>query len=356
MNQEFERNEAARKSIRIRTKRMAPLPPLQNESNQVRTNISNTHSEKSPLHQIPAMDTANKISIAHQQPSKVALFEKMIADHTAKNEKPINIKNSYTLKLSDLKCEPLKSPSVVAGSILSRIKPQDVIQVDDPSKSALDDIERRIHIIENHTKFNAAQEKTETPIEGSSRYTKAVRYGEMENLLKGGVSHITSKAGLGYLEKGESEVEIENSTISFKRGVETRSSVSGTMKMVPKTVRPANRTASDTKNAENTIKLMRTALRRQEQNSDALKVPSHDTRVIPEHIRHKPKSSPETRRHIVTPENYQKPLQVNIKHNRKNDNYRGLFRVSFESVCYLKRLVKIKIYESIIQTVVCVGK
>jgi hypothetical protein len=314
MNQEFERSEAARKSIRLRTKRMAPAPPNQAKTT---TEIEMTNEKEDVQKMSPSMESRNTtrfINSTTQHLPKIEHFEKIILDNAAKTKKSINIRNNYTLRLSDLKCDP--APTSRAGTHLDSSLSKEGDKADgndDASKTALDELERRIHLIENHTKINSAGEEVKKPVEENNKYSKAIRYGEMENLLKGGVSHITSRGGLGYLEKGDSEIEIENPTNNFKRGVDGRSSVSGTSKIFSKAVRPANRTASDTNNAENTIKLMRSVLRKQEQSSEANKIQINDVRIISDQIKsNKITSSPKTRQRIITPNNYQNPIQVKI--------------------------------------------
>lgn len=100
------------------------------------------------------------------------------------------------------------------------------------------------------------------------------RYGQHENLLNSGISDISSKTGLCAVDddKGDTDDdENQNKTDDFKRGVPGRNSTGGSIGITnklsmaggkAKIVKPVARTASDTKNAETTVKLLRLGLKK----------------------------------------------------------------------------------------------
>ncbi|KAJ6650115.1 MAP/microtubule affinity-regulating kinase 3 [Pseudolycoriella hygida] len=123
------------------------------------------------------------------------------------------------------------------------------------SSDALNQLEKHIHQIEIDSKTNSIFDPKPKPM---IKVTN--RYGDHENLLNTGISNVTSGTALCYEADEDNEPES-----SFQRGAASRSSTSAvTSKIVSKTksTKPVNRTASDTQNVENTVKMMRIALKK----------------------------------------------------------------------------------------------
>lgn len=186
----------------------------------------------------------------------------------------VDIKDNYSLKLSDLDCKPGMRNYVSSGVEKKPIapKPPKLEQGEDSALTSIDvlnKLQKQINDMEVYTKLNPP--KTEDSVDrGTSQ--KSGRYKEHENLLQTGISNIASRQGLGYLNRGESEDTDDDDDamhpVEFKRGGDGRSSTGGALglasKFLPKTkmAKPVSRTSSDTKNVENTVKLIRAGLKK----------------------------------------------------------------------------------------------
>lgn len=279
----MQRDDIARKSFRVpahrATKRLAPAPPPRSDSidksattllNDKKTNelnMRNTLNSKvlssgTSGRDVPSTSETRKFAVTGVS---ARLYNEMPKINSTKSE-VIKVEGDYNLKLSDIKMS-----SDEYGGTLGRnekAKKDFFNSNKDPvdgshkvhvsSTDALNQLEKHIHQMEIDSKTNSIFDPKPKPM---IKVTN--RYGDHENLLNTGISNVTSGAALCY-EADEDDEPEQN----FKRGVASRSSTSAvvTSKLLPKTktTKPVNRTASDTKNVENTIKMMRIALKKQE--------------------------------------------------------------------------------------------
>ncbi|XP_065091794.1 MAP/microtubule affinity-regulating kinase 3-like isoform X11 [Ochlerotatus camptorhynchus] len=218
-SKEFERNEPNRRSIRLKPNKL----------------------EVVTLGELPTAAKRTTL-LSSPQPARVAA-------RNLRNEQnscgQIDIRDGYSLKLSDITGLPPKS------SHSSPIEPED------QSLSVLQNLERQIHTMEFDTRMNA--DRTADVLD--SKKDRPVHYGELPSLLNTGISDVSGN-GFGYMDKtGESDSDDNLGPSSFKRGEDSRSSTGGAYTSAAsrklKTTRVINRTASDSKNAETTAKLLR---------------------------------------------------------------------------------------------------
>lgn len=214
-SKEFERGEPNRRSIRLKPNKlevvtMGELPPLSSPQ-PTRVIVRNLRNEQQ-----------------HRPPQQV------------------DIRDGYSLKLSD-----------ITGSTSSTVV-QDTTE-DNQSLSVLQTLERQINTMEFDTRMK--QERSTEPIAAAEpKKERPVHYGELPSLLNTGISDVAGN-GFGYMDKPGSDSDENLTPASFKRGEDSRSSTGGaigsTYARKLKTTRTVNRTVSDSKNAENTAKLLR---------------------------------------------------------------------------------------------------
>ncbi|XP_037031761.1 serine/threonine-protein kinase MARK2-like isoform X18 [Bradysia coprophila] len=284
----MQRDDIARKSFRVpahkATKRLAPAPPprtdsidksattLLNDKKTYELNMRNTLNSKvlsggttsgkeSPSTSASRKSPATSLSSQLYEPSKMS----------ATKTEVIKVDGSYNLKLSDLKL----STEEFGGTLGRNEKAKkDFFNLNkDPvdgshkahvsSSDALNQLEKHIHQMEIDSKSNSIFDPKPKPMVKVTN-----RYGDHENLLKTGISNVTSGTPLCY----EGDEDDASEQQHFQRGAASRSSTSAvvTSKLMPKTktTKPVNRTASDTKNVENTIKMMRIALKKQDNGTN----------------------------------------------------------------------------------------
>ncbi|XP_059608365.1 serine/threonine-protein kinase MARK2-like isoform X3 [Phlebotomus argentipes] len=179
----------------------------------------------------------------------------------------VDIKENYSLKLSDLECKTRNYVSVERKPPAPQ--PPKAESGDDPMLTSIDvlnKLQKQINDMEVYAKMNPV--KAEDVVDKGGR---SGRYQEHENLLQTGISNIASRQGLGYLNRGDAETDDDEESmrpVEFKRGGDARNSTGGALgiasKFLPKTkmAKPVNRTASDTKNVENTVKMIRAGLKK----------------------------------------------------------------------------------------------
>lgn len=280
----MQRDDIARKSFRVpahrATKRLAPAPPprtdsidksattLLNDKKTNELNLRNTLNSKtlstsgketpstSDTRDFVAPVPANRLLLCNE-PSKM----------NATKSEVIKVDENYSLKLSDLKI-----PDEYGGTLgrndkakkdffnSNKDQADGAHKVSTSSTDALNQLEKHIHQMEIDSKGNSIFDPKPTPMVKVTN-----RYGDHENLLNTGISNVTSGTAL-CCEDDEDDEHDQH----FKRGAASRSSTSAVVssKMLPKSklTKPVNRTASDTKNVENTIKMMRIALKKQDTN------------------------------------------------------------------------------------------
>lgn len=281
----MQRDDIARKSFRVpahrATKRLAPAPPPRSDSidksattllNDKKTNelnLRNTLNSK-----VLSSGTSGKESPSTSDARKFTattlssrLYNETSKMNATKSE-VIKVDGDYSLKLSDIKLTTEEYGGTLGRN--EKAKKDFFNSTKDPvdsshkvhvsSSDALNQLEKHIHQMEIDSKSNSIFDPKPKPM---IKVTN--RYGDHENLLKTGISNVTSGTALC---SDEADGDDDEHDQHFKRGAASRSSTSAvvTSKLLPKTktTKPVNRTASDTKNVENTIKMMRIALKKQD--------------------------------------------------------------------------------------------
>lgn len=216
---EFERNEPNRRSIRLKPNKLEVVTLGELPKAAIRTTL-----------------------LSSPQPARV-VARNLRNEQTSCGQ--IEIRDGYSLKLSDITGHPPKP---------SHSTP---IEPEDQSLSVLQNLERQIHTMEFDTRMNA--ERSADVLD--AKKDRPVHYGELPSLLNTGISDVSGN-GFGYMDKtGESDSDDNLGPSSFNRGEDSRSSTSGAYTSAAsrkiKTTRVVNRTASDSKNAETTAKLLR---------------------------------------------------------------------------------------------------
>ncbi|XP_058837271.1 serine/threonine-protein kinase MARK1-like isoform X13 [Topomyia yanbarensis] len=221
---EFERNEPNRRSIRLKPNKL----------------------EVVTLSELPSVTKRITPMIGSPQPARV-LARNIRNEQNTRGQ--IDIRDGYSLKLSDI------------TRVASADKPDDSdpAQCEDRSLSVLQNLERQINTMEFDTRMNADR----TTDLKETKKERPVHYGELPSLLNSGISDVAGN-GFGYMERAGSDSDDELTPSSFKRGEDSRCSTGGAVTSNSlayarrmKTARPVNRTVSDTKNAENSAKLIR---------------------------------------------------------------------------------------------------
>lgn len=218
-SKEFERNEPNRRSIRLKPNKL----------------------EVVTLKELPTAAKRTTL-LSSPQPARVAL-------RNFRNEQnshgQIEIRDNYSLKLSDITGS---TPKHADSAPLSP-------EVD--SLSVLQNLERQINTMEFDTRMKAEHSADVL----DTKKDRPVHYGELPSLLNSGISDVAGN-GFGYMDKaGDSDSDDDLAPSSFKRGEDSRSSTGGAISSATtrkiKTTRVINRTASDSKQAETTAKLLR---------------------------------------------------------------------------------------------------
>ncbi|XP_049291784.1 MAP/microtubule affinity-regulating kinase 3-like isoform X16 [Anopheles funestus] len=289
-SKEFERNEAIRKSIRLKAPvRMevavttsSPAPPITSPT-VTRRPVSMVPSPL-PLPRTATLgvrerNLRNELDstqrhLQQQRPSPAA---KPIVGTTSAR---VDIRDGYSLKLSDItRTEPVGKVTGNGGLLEQAPNAADET-VDVHSLSVLETLERQINTMEFDERMKQRRDlllqppgSPGSPIMNSTRMVsrrkdqRPVHYGELPSLLNTGISDVATGNGFGYLER-EDSVGVDDDSDddlaharqnAFKRGEEGRSSTGGATgySKKPKATRVVNRTVSDTKNAEAAVKTIR---------------------------------------------------------------------------------------------------
>lgn len=285
----MQRDDIARKSFRVpahrATKRLAPAPPPRTDSidksattllNDKKTNELNMRNTlNSKVLSSGASASKETASPGDSRKSAATSLSSRLYYETPKmtttRTEAIKVDGTYSLKLSDLKLSTEEFGGTLGRN--EKAKKDFFNSIKDStdgsqhkthmsSSDALNQLEKHIHQMEIDSKSNSIFDPTPKPMVKVTN-----RYGDHENLLKTGISNITSGTALCY--EGDEDEATEQ---HFQRGAASRSSTSAvvTSKLLPKTktTKPVNRTASDTKNVENTIKMMRIALKKQDNGTN----------------------------------------------------------------------------------------
>ncbi|XP_053684499.1 serine/threonine-protein kinase MARK2-like isoform X4 [Sabethes cyaneus] len=227
-SKEFERNEPNRRSIRLKPNKL----------------------EVVTLAELP---TAAKRTTLLRSPQPARVLARNIRNEQ-NTRGQVDIRDGYSLKLSDITStvEPTKTVKPTADPIPS--------PVDDQSLSVLQNLERQINTMEFDTRMNAERS---TESKDVTKKERPVHYRELPSLLNSGISDVAGN-GFGYMERPGSDTEDELNPTPFKRGEDSRSSTGCAVTTTSlayarrlKTAHPVSRTMSDSKNAENTAKMLR---------------------------------------------------------------------------------------------------
>ncbi|XP_055529096.1 serine/threonine-protein kinase MARK2-like isoform X29 [Wyeomyia smithii] len=229
-SKEFERNEPNRRSIRLKP----------NKLEVVTLSELPTITKRSPLIRSPPPARVVARNIRNEQ----------------NNRAQVDIRDSYSLKLSDITTATI-APTKMVKPVIDAVPPT---PVDDQSLSVLENLERQINTMEFDTRMNAERSTTESK---DTKKERPAHYRELPSLLNTGISDIAGN-GFGYMDRHESDTDDEAQPTSFKRGEDSRSSTGGAVTSTSlaygrrmKTAHYVTRTMSDSKNSENTAKLLR---------------------------------------------------------------------------------------------------
>uniref|UniRef100_A0A6E8WA32 MAP/microtubule affinity-regulating kinase 3 n=1 Tax=Anopheles coluzzii TaxID=1518534 RepID=A0A6E8WA32_ANOCL len=284
-SKEFERNEAIRKSIRLKV-------PIRMEvagtgATTTTTSTTTTATSPAPPPITSPTGTRRPVSLMTSPLPSPRLATLGVRERNLRNEldsgptqrtsylqrptpaaKPatarVDIRDGYSLKLSDITRAPAEQPNSES--------------VDVHSLSVLQTLERQINTMEFDERMKQRRDlllqppgSPGSPIMSSASMARRkdqrpVHYGELPSLLNTGISDVATGNGFGYLDREDSGANDDSDDElaharqnAFKRGEEGRSSTGGATgySMKPKATRIINRTVSDTKNAEAAVKTIR---------------------------------------------------------------------------------------------------
>uniref|UniRef100_A0A182P1C5 non-specific serine/threonine protein kinase n=1 Tax=Anopheles epiroticus TaxID=199890 RepID=A0A182P1C5_9DIPT len=309
-SKEFERNEAIRKSIRLK----APVRMEVAGTTGVATSTSTTTTTSCPPPITSPTGTRRPVSLMTSPLPSPRLATLGVRERNLRNEldssnttqrhllqRPsppvrsstttsgtarVEIRDGYSLKLSDItRADPVPSGggerSGGGGSKDQQNSSTTDESVDVQSLSVLQTLERQINTMEFDERMKQRRDlllqppgSPGSPIMNSSTMAmtrrkdhRPVHYGELPSLLNTGISDVATGNGFGYLEREDSTGVVDDSDDelvharqnAFKRGEEGRSSTGGATgySKKPKATRIINRTVSDTKNAEVAVKTIR---------------------------------------------------------------------------------------------------
>lgn len=280
MNSEFERNQITRKSVFVKTKRMAPAPPISgtlpasmkndttspNDTNDCVGNTTRISLTSLGIKTIkdPNKVTENKVATENKinlskthymkpivpRPNFLGLQNKtndiLAAKNNLKHVPQSNKVNNTTIQKIEIR--PMTKATEYLKITYS--DDDDENQKDDDTSNMLVQLEKQINQMEFDTKMTTHRTPM-TPVT-PTLHQKALQYVGMESLLNTGVSNVATEGGIGYFEKNEHENDEPDA--GFSRNTDTRQSLGvGTGTSVkwkpplPKTGKPVTRTVSDTK-------------------------------------------------------------------------------------------------------------
>ncbi|XP_055692477.1 serine/threonine-protein kinase MARK2 isoform X7 [Lutzomyia longipalpis] len=331
MESDLKRGIDIRRSIH---KRKAPAPPTFHQQQQ-----QNSSSAADDV--MAELNLRNTLKSAAPPPPRRR-------DASAGAPRDASLRDGYSLKLSDLECKPSVRNYVSLGVGEKKVaapqpppKGEAVAMGDDTALTSIDvlnKLQKQINDMEVYTKMNPPQERAEDAVDRAPQ--KSGRYKEHENLLQTGISNIASRQGLGYLNRGDATDEEDDEGAmmhpgEFKRGADGRNSTGGALgiasKFLPKTkmAKPVNRTASDTKNVENTVKLMRAGLKkppapleptRKGTKEDSVVLHTHHADRAPRVVGvNEKQQSPMPLRHQITPS----PTPSSGSGHKRNQEHQG---------------------------------
>ncbi|XP_061514938.1 MAP/microtubule affinity-regulating kinase 3 isoform X20 [Anopheles gambiae] len=301
-SKEFERNEAIRKSIRLKAPVRMEVAGTGATTTTTSTTSTTTTSPAPPPITSPT-GTRRPVSLMTSPLPSPRLATLGVRERNLRNEldsgptqrtsylqrptpaaKPatarVDIRDGYSLKLSDITRAPAAAPAepkmATNGGVAA--EQPNAESVDVHSLSVLQTLERQINTMEFDERMKQRRDlllqppgSPGSPIMSSASMARRkdqrpVHYGELPSLLNTGISDVATGNGFGYLDREDSGANDDSDDElaharqnAFKRGEEGRSSTGGATgySMKPKATRIINRTVSDTKNAEAAVKTIR---------------------------------------------------------------------------------------------------
>uniref|UniRef100_A0A182TVP6 Uncharacterized protein n=1 Tax=Anopheles melas TaxID=34690 RepID=A0A182TVP6_9DIPT len=299
-SKEFERNEAIRKSIRL--KAPVRMEVAGTGATTTTTSTSTTTTSPAPPPITSPTGTRRPVSLMTSPLPSPRLATLGVRERNLRNEldsgptqrtsylqrptpaaKPatarVDIRDGYSLKLSDITRAPAApaEPKMATNGGVAAEQPNSE-SVDVHSLSVLQTLERQINTMEFDERMKQRRDlllqppgSPGSPIMSSASMARRkdqrpVHYGELPSLLNTGISDVATGNGFGYLDREDSGANDDSDDElaharqnAFKRGEEGRSSTGGATgySMKPKATRIINRTVSDTKNAEAAVKTIR---------------------------------------------------------------------------------------------------
>ncbi|XP_030372134.1 serine/threonine-protein kinase MARK2 isoform X3 [Scaptodrosophila lebanonensis] len=275
---DLNRGDTTRKSVRLHAakKGLAPAPPKLS----LPASNNNNKSEDLPVEKLNA---TKSILLASSSPKPAARkkIDLNLTTTTLDSDGPVQLR---------LLAAPL--PPRVAVSAMPTLhtghpsaKPMSVMSTEDDVgvSFALGSIEKHIHNVEESFKQQQLAEKQQQQSQSSMDVMKmeimrkqSKRYGETENLLRPGISDMSSENDFQYLGGRRAEFDDSNEQMlsEFQRGSDGRNSIGAYSKNTSATPGTASslktklaRTASDTKNND-TVLAMRATLKHKQHQDD----------------------------------------------------------------------------------------
>lgn len=269
---EFQRDQITRKSVFVRNKRTAPVPPSSPQLSTKDKNAAITNDEVDGGKM--SVRTPMKISLETlgiQQGNGTSPISKSGINNVVATENKINLcKTKYmtterphfsqqqqqTSSTSTVRKEIEKwdnnklhiQEQVVTPKNDKNSTSTTTTSEDDTSMNMLLQLEKHINKMEFDTRVTSHQ-VTQSPVTPVLR--KPIQYSGMESLLNTGVSNVATEGGIGYLESRSNNDEDDVDVNTFKRNLDVRQSIgAGTSDRKPpsgiKQCRPVQRTTSDT--------------------------------------------------------------------------------------------------------------
>uniref|UniRef100_A0AAG5DTU5 MAP/microtubule affinity-regulating kinase 3 n=1 Tax=Anopheles atroparvus TaxID=41427 RepID=A0AAG5DTU5_ANOAO len=280
-SKEFERNEAIRKSIRLKAlpaKLEVATPPTAHGTTPSSASVTSPSLSglrcslvASPLPS-PRSSTIRERNLRNNNNS---LQQRPSPSAPPPAVAKVDIRDQYSLKLSDITKSSPAPPPPEDGA---KANVGTTTVGENESLSVLQTLERQINTMEFDERMKQRRDlllqppgspgsPVMTSVMVSRRKDRPVHYGELPSLLNTGISDVATGNGFGYLERGggaggegdDSDDDLHARPNAFKRGEDGRSSTGGATgyRPKPKATRVVNRTVSDTKNAETAVKTMR---------------------------------------------------------------------------------------------------
>ncbi|KAH8398586.1 hypothetical protein KR222_005348 [Zaprionus bogoriensis] len=275
---DLNRADASRKSVRLYAARkgLAPAPP----------NVSQAASSNNPQNKSSIIKMKSNSSDTESFPPSTIQFDSSVVPKDFDTISPQNVDSDELVELRRSKeaVPPVRAAvSSIPALATNRPKASPRVQIsaeDDVGVAfALGSIEKHILNVEESFRQQQLNEKQQQQQSLSSMEVirkQSKRYGETENLLRPGISDMSSETDFQYLGGRRSQLDNSNELIltEFQRGSDGRNSIgaysknSGASNKSSSTLKTKlARTASDTKNTD-TMLAMRATLKQKQQHQE----------------------------------------------------------------------------------------